>query len=118
MSHNPKHKPIQLVYTDQDWEILECMAKKKGSVDFRSYLNNAMHGASRLIQNGEYLDGINCEECEKTNNLYFIPDDILPYIKKLAKAHHIPLAAAVRNYFVEPLIKEFIEMNLKGINHP
>jgi hypothetical protein len=105
---------IHLVYTEQEWSILEQMSLLKGSKDFRSYLNNRMHRVAKGIRVDDLLiqEPEICVPCSKRDNNFFIPEDIVKQIVYLARIHCLPLSTAVRRFFSDPLIQEHVNDNI------
>lgn len=97
-------KSIKLTYLLNEWDILDTMCQKKGAHNFRTYINTRLHILAKACPAIEERLMV-----EKRSVNYIIPPDLCLSLMSFANHRDIPLAALVRWYISDPLLKEFYD---------
>jgi len=101
---------IKLLYTPEEWNILEEICQGTHGNNVRDFLHSRMH----IMAN-------NCrpihkkESVPKTPNNYIVPEDICGELMRFARHRNISLAKLICWYNIDPLIKQYYDQKIK---HP
>lgn len=101
-------KSVKLVYTRQEWEMLERYAQQSGKKNFNAWFNVEMYKLAERAERFQTSDCITCDE-EKKVWLYKIPPQLIPQIEKMARLHCEHVSHVAARFITDPALANLFE---------
>jgi hypothetical protein len=103
---NCPQSTIGLLYTPDEWHVLEQAAHREGS-DFRGYLHR------RVSKLGKWAEGREMElsEIERLQRKFQTPEGAACQLNAMCRHFNIPLATLVTRFIIAPILSEHYEHN-------
>lgn len=101
-------KRFSLNYTEEEWTMLEHVARERGSKNFRQHVTLNLYDIIKEINYQEF------DALTRRKNHYAIPDEIYDDVISASTSLHIVPTKFITRFIVDPMLRDYL--NWEGLN--